>query len=41
MTQAAENKPMPGFFDEAVYATGKSRQLRLFAMGFRPVAADQ
>ena len=37
MMQVAENK-QNRFFDEAVYPTGKSRQL--VCHGFRPVAAD-
>ena len=37
--QAAETKSMPGFFDEAVYPAGKSRQL--VCQGFRPTTADR
>ena len=43
MTQAAENKPMPGFFDEAVYPNGKSRQLVCHGFsicGSRPIVSD-
>ena len=43
MTPAAENKPMPGFFDEAVYPTGKSRQLVYHGFstcGSRPIVSD-
>ena len=38
MKQAAEGKSMPGFFDEAVYPIGKSRQL--VCQFFRPSTAD-
>ena len=38
MTQAAERKSMPGFFDYAVYPTGKSKQL--VCQGFRSTTAD-
>ena len=38
MTQAVEEKSIPGFFDEAVYPVGKSRQP--VCQGFRPTTAD-
>ena len=37
MMQAAEKKSIPGFFNEAVYPTGRGN---LFVMGFRHMAAD-
>ena len=37
MTQAVEGKTIPVFFDEAVYPTGKSRQL--VCQGFQPTTA--
>ena len=43
MMQAAEKKSMPGFFDEAVYPAGKSRQLvchRFPTCGSRPIVSD-
>ena len=36
--QAVEGMSIPGFFDEAVYPAGKSRQL--VYQGFRPTTAD-
>ena len=43
MMQAVEKKSMPGFFDEAVYTAGKSRQLvchRFPTCGSRPIVSD-
>ena len=43
MMQAVENKPMFGFFDEAVYPYGKSRQLvchGLSTCGSIPLVSD-
>ena len=40
MMQAVEKKSIPGFFDEAVYPAGKSRQLvchRFPTCGSRPI----